>query len=293
MIYKAKLLLFGEYTVIQGSSALAVPIGGFSGSWRQGSANPPQKDLTAFAGYLAADPELVEILDVGAFRQFLTQGWFVDSSIPAGYGLGSSGVVCAAVYDRFARLPLNGSEPVNLPALKRILAKMESFFHGSSSGVDPLVTYAGQPLLFKGQEVSLRFLPKLPAGWHFFLMDTGMPRQTGPLVERYLEQCQDPEYLKTIKTRLLPEVEAAIQSLLEGDPAALFEHYQAISRVQWDLFPDKIPANCRSLWETGMTASDWSVKLCGAGGGGFLLVLSRSPKFKRQYPDSIAVQLDE
>ncbi len=292
MIYKAKLLLFGEYTVIQGSPALAIPFGGFSGSWQPGNGAQSQKDLSVFAAFLAADPELKELLDTDAFLRFLQQGWFFDSSIPTGYGLGSSGAVCAAVYDRFARMPLPGTSPADLPELKRILAKMESFFHGSSSGADPLVVYADRPLLFKNQEIRIQSLPDLPVGWQFFLLDTGMPRQTGPLVERYLKQCQDPEYLEKIKTRLIPEVESAIQSLLNGNAATLFERFKTIGRIQGDLLQDMIPENDRPLWETGLAARDWSVKLCGAGGGGFLLVLSRNKAFETEYTGNrIAIQL--
>ena len=58
------------------------------------------------------------------------QNLYFDSNIPQGYGLGSSGALVAAFYDRYALNKINyigkfTSDKIAL--LKNIFAKMESF----------------------------------------------------------------------------------------------------------------------------------------------------------------------
>ena len=274
MVYNAKILLFGEYTVIQGSPALAIPFSGFSGRWRT---NRPAEapDLLPFVQYLTGIDFLNETLDTAGLEDFLRSGGYFDSTIPTGYGAGSSGALVAAVYDRFAHSPIKPATPEELGAVRTVLAEMESFFHGASSGADPLVSYVNRPLLFRGNEVSFADIPgDTAAGEAFFLLDTGIARQTGPLVKRYLEGCRDEVYDRRIREQLLPAVTAAIRLMLSGGPG-LFDAFKTVSRAQWALMPDMIPPACRALWAASLDATGWGIKLCGAGGGGFLLGMTR------------------
>jgi len=75
---------------------------------------------------------------------------YFDSSIPQGYGVGSSGALVAAIYDTYAIDKIEATETLTrdkLLRLKEIFSLMESFFHGKSSGLDPLNSYLSIPIL--------------------------------------------------------------------------------------------------------------------------------------------------
>ncbi|MFN5236819.1 MAG: mevalonate kinase, partial [Bacteroidota bacterium] len=145
--YPSKLLLFGEHILLQGGSALAIPLHRFSGFWQpEGTPLPAEimAKLRLFANSTHLDS--IDHLDAGRFASELELGLSLQSDIPVGYGLGSSGALCAAVYDRYCT-----SKTDDLAELKLIFSGMESFFHGSSSGIDPLTSYLDKPLLIRNK----------------------------------------------------------------------------------------------------------------------------------------------
>ena len=110
--FKAKILLFGEYTIINGAHALALPIDHFSGKWAFAKTNQAknlQLELSKFTNYLdklQQNGDLLADLDIQKFKLQLREGLYFKSSIPHGYGVGSSGALCAAVYKRFSRMKI-------------------------------------------------------------------------------------------------------------------------------------------------------------------------------------------
>jgi hypothetical protein len=53
LVYPSKLLLFGEYAIIKGGRALAIPFSRFSGHWARAKENTPQQEtLRSLAFYL-------------------------------------------------------------------------------------------------------------------------------------------------------------------------------------------------------------------------------------------------
>ena len=80
---------------------------------------------------------------------------YFDSSIPQGYGVGSSGALVAAIYDEYASDKITVLENLTrdkLLQLKTIFSEMESFFHGKSSGLDPLNSYLSIPILINSKD---------------------------------------------------------------------------------------------------------------------------------------------
>lgn len=280
MKYYAKLLWLGEYSVIEGSHALASPYQRFAGSWQYAEGSRPdgrQQQLTAFAAYLHGLERagtLPAALDWRRFQQELAEGLYFDSDIPAGYGLGSSGALCAAVYQRYARERISRSAHDRYGELREQLARLESFFHGSSSGTDPLICYLNQPvLLLAGGKIEPVVLPTLPSGegYRFFLLDTRIRRQTGPLVNHFVECCRQPLFASHVQSQLIPRTNSAIQAMLAGDWPTLFERWSQISHFQWEHFQRMIPAQFKELWQHSLAHDAFRFKLCGAGGGGYLL----------------------
>jgi len=280
MNYYAKLLWLGEYSVIKGSHALASPYLCFSGSWQfHESARPASgpQSLLPYAdhlGKLEQANNLPAALDWRRFRQDLEKGLYFDSNIPTGYGLGSSGALCAAVYRRYARERISRSARERYAELREQLARLESFFHGSSSGTDPLICYLNQAvLLLAGGKIEPVVLPPLPTSetYRFFLLDTHQRRQTAPLVNHFMERCRQPDFASHVQTQLIPRTNSAIEAMLAGDWPALYERWSQISTFQWEHFQAMIPADFRALWKSSLDHDAFRLKLCGAGGGGYLL----------------------
>ncbi len=262
--FPAKVLLLGEYTILNGSKALALPYEELGGKWSFDKTETDyrhnsRKSLRAFIEKSGATSVNLEQMK----QDFLDGIWF-DSSIPQGFGLGSSGAVIAAIYHRY------GHPTGIIDKDKHELARLEDFFHGSSSGLDPLVSHVQKPLLihsFSEVEV-LKERPNLKG---FFLLNTGKPRSTGPLVSIYQEKMKDPQFKQGCADVLAREVNFAIASVLTGDTQHLFHHLWHISKFQWEFFPEMIPTKERGPWTKGLETGDYILKLCGAGGGGFIL----------------------
>ncbi len=276
MTYPAKLLLLGEYTVLTCSHALARPYPAFSGAWQH---HGKGADLYPFLQYLREDPggEKAGLkLDVDRFDRDLDEGWHFESDIPAGYGLGSSGALCAGVYDRYAIGKIMPADVARFGSLQQQLAWMESYFHGSSSATDPMVSYVNRPLLLlRGGSPEPVFLPPTEAPYRIFLLDTGIRRQTGPLVRHFMESCRDARYANAVETLLGPVNNIAIQAWLAGEWESLYQHWAEISTLEYRFLQKMIPESFRDLWEKSMHGGPFFLKICGAGGGGFLLGITR------------------
>lgn len=269
--YPSKLLLFGEYTIINGSRALAVPYAHYAGNWAIGA--EPDDRLLAFAAYLAEEASLQAQLDTRGFHQAVQAGLYFASNIPTGYGLGSSGALCAAVYDKYAFNQIGKEEVNRFGLLRQQLATMERHFHGSSSGTDPLICYLQHPVMIHSEGIiKLVDLPDFTGlPYSFFLLDTGISRSTGPLVKHYLAKCEQPAYKRNISNVLNPQVDLLIDNFLQAEWSRVEEGMKKVSQLQWTHFQEMIPDDLKSIWQQGLAAGAYTLKLCGAGGGGFLL----------------------
>ncbi len=282
--YPAKLLLFGEYTIIKESRALAVPFHHYGGSWQQEAVakedRAHQEGLPALLNYIkeAQKNNRLRIIDVEAFETAIHQGDYFDSNIPGGYGLGSSGAVTAAVYDRFASNKVDHNTPEGLYQLKQILADIESCFHGASSGADPLVCYLNQPVLFHSKKDMETVEVTADRQATLFLIDTGMSRQTEPLVKLFLKNCEDQNYNDRLLSELTPLVDDAITAFLQNDKEGLLNLVHQISYFQFKYFAPMIPDAFRTPWLDCLNSSHSKLKLCGAGGGGCILGTTINPE---------------
>lgn len=280
--YFSKLLLFGEYTIIKDSQALAIPLDKYFGHWAfatdKEQAETLQYDLIAFVRHLSQLQEGGSLLSTLNTNQLLDalekKHLYFDSTIARGYGLGSSGALCAAIYDQFALSKISPDDVHSIHQLKNQLAQLESFFHGASSGVDPLIAYVARPLFVHSKD-NFQFctLPDFnPAASNtVFLIDTNIARQTEALVQIFLQKCEDVYYTNRLEASLIPDVEEAIHYFLSGNGERLMESVHKISFFQYKYFLEMIPEAFQQMWLNGLSSSTYKLKLCGAGGGGFIL----------------------
>ena len=265
--FPAKVLLFGEYTILLGAPALAVPIQNFTSRWDFSDApHPSQVHLQSLLQYLKK--EQCSFLDLRAFDNDMKKGLLYDTTIPIGYGAGSSGSVSAAILHRYSTSPTKDQAKIRTQ-----LQFIEDNFHGKSSGLDPLVSYYQKPVLVD-EEKQVQLLPDLE--WKgigtFFLIDTLKSRSTAPLVQAFKERLQEEEgYMSDLKDILVPDVKQAIANLQAGNATALFDSMHDISMFQFKYFKTMILPDFQDLWLKGLSSDLFKLKLCGAGGGGYIL----------------------
>jgi len=292
----SKLLLFGEYSIIKKGNALAVPYPLFEGHLRfktqQNQGQNQQfidSELRAFAQFLKHhdNSSLKEILDVDSFFFDVGQGLYFNSSIPQGYGVGSSGALVAAVLDNYLMIPRDKLME-NIDHLKSILSTMESHFHGASSGIDPLISFLGAPIkIIKGVTTKVISLDNHCNGLNLFLVNTGRPRRTEPLVNLFLEKVKSEKFSKEFNDVLIPSTDLCIDGFLNNDEKALTEGFRNISEFQFGHMQEMIPKLFQKLWKDGLESNDYYLKLCGAGGGGFILGLTRDIENAKKHFDGI------
>jgi len=252
-----------------------MPLVDFFGTWKYESniivAKKLQQELPSFKQYLEKQG-LTEWIDTNTFSINLAKGLYFDANIPTGYGVGSSGALCAAILGKFGKK----NELLSFLDLKKIFAQMESFFHGASSGTDPLVSYLNYPILLgnKIQQVALTEQEKT-AKTGLFLLDTHLKREASPFINGFLERCKDKFYEQKCQAQLVPLVEDAIHTFLHGQWDLLFSTMHELSLFQFRYFDFMILEDFKQLWLDGLSSDHFKLKICGAGGGGFLLGISK------------------
>ncbi|MDN3595459.1 mevalonate kinase family protein [Zunongwangia endophytica] len=284
-LFYSKILLFGEYGIIKDSKGLSIPYNFYNGALKV-SEEPTAKSkesnehLVRFAAYLNTlqneNPDLVNF-DIASLEADIEKGMYFDSSIPQGYGVGSSGALVAAIYDKYATDKITVLENLTrdkLLKLKKIFGKMESFFHGESSGLDPLNSYLSIPILINSKDnIEPAGIPSQTENGTgaVFLLDSGSTGETAPMVSIFMENMKQEPFRKMLKNQFVKHTDACVDDFLKGDVKSLFKNVKHLSHVVLDNFKPMIPPQFHKLWKHGIETNDYYLKLCGSGGGGYIL----------------------
>jgi len=260
--------------------ALSIPYKMFEGRLDFKREIPPSKDkeLMALFYYLRdmeKNNKLSFEIDLESFFEDIINGLYFDSTIPRGYGLGSSGALCAALFDRYGGEQYKKTNEVS--TLRSYFSEIESHFHGASSGLDPLISFLNSPILIKNKNLGTTEVPTYTHGdGAFFLLNTGRERRTEPLVNLFLEKCKSQDFSNLCHNVLSPITNNCISSFLAGDTSSLYEFFRELSDFQYRYFNPMIPKNFQELWKKGLKSEEFYFKLCGAGGGGYLLGMTKN-----------------
>ena len=284
-LFYSKILLFGEYGIIKDSKGLSIPYNFFKGALKMDE-NPDEKagrsnqGLREFVSYLEhldkEDPNWVTF-DLQALKKDVDAGMYFDSSIPQGYGIGSSGALVAAIYDKYATEKITVLENLTrekLLKLKEIFGKMESFFHGKSSGLDPLNSYLSLPILINSKDnIESTSLPSQnqQGKGAVFLLDSGTTGETAPMVQIFMEKMKQEGFRKVLKDQFIRHTDACVEDFINGNVKSLFGNLKELSHVVLNHFKPMIPKEFHKLWKQGIESNDYYLKLCGSGGGGYIL----------------------
>jgi mevalonate kinase len=284
-LFYSKILLFGEYGIIKDSKGLSIPYNFYNGALKaDGNASEEaiksNQNLGRFVSYLGQlqteQPELVTF-DLATLQKDVASGMYFDSSIPQGYGVGSSGALVAAIYDKYAQNKITVLENLTrekLLQLKTIFGQMESFFHGKSSGLDPLNSYLSIPILINSQNnIEATGIPtqSLTGKGAVFLLDSGIVGETAPMVNIFMENLKDQGFRTMLKTQFIKHTDACVENFLGGDMKSLFANTKKLSKVVLSNFKPMIPEQFHGIWQKGIDTNDYYLKLCGSGGGGYIL----------------------
>ena len=284
-LFYSKILLFGEYGIIRDSKGLSIPYNFYNGALKRDE-NPSEqaiesnKSMQRFAVYLGQlqqdQPDLVTF-DIQTLKADLDTGMYFDSSIPQGYGVGSSGALVAAIYDKYAQDKITVLENLTrekLLQLKTIFGQMECFFHGKSSGLDPLNSYLSIPILINSKDnIEATGIPtqSFDGKGAVFLIDSGIVGETAPMVNIFMENLKDKGFRAMLKNQFVKHTDACVENFLGGDIKSLFMNTKKLSKVVLNHFKPMIPEQFHALWQNGIDTNDYYLKLCGSGGGGYIL----------------------
>ncbi|MAP55324.1 mevalonate kinase [Altibacter sp.] len=284
-LFYSKILLFGEYGIIKDSKGLSIPYNFYKGALKIDESKTvathgSNQSLKRFTDYLAKlqeeKPNLVTF-DIEALQEDVAKGLYFDSSIPQGYGVGSSGALVAAIYDKYAFEKITVLENLTrekLLQLKGIFSEMESFFHGKSSGLDPLNSYLSLPILINSQDsIEPAGIPSQTENGKgaVFLLDSGSTGETAPMVQIFMENMKQEGFRNMLKDQFVKHTDACVEDFLQGDVKSLFGNIKQLSKVVLDNFKPMIPKQFHALWKKGIETNAYYLKLCGSGGGGYML----------------------
>lgn len=280
-LFYAKIILFGEYGMIEDSQGLVVPYSFYKGTLKfsedhsefEARSNGHLQKYADFLQELRLPEDFT--LDVQRFKDDIAAGLFFDSNIPQGYGVGSSGALVAAIFEKYSFTkhdPENISKE-NLKNLKAVFGEMESYFHGKSSGMDPLICYMNLPILIENRENLDRV--SIPDGEEgkgaIFLIDSGMIGETGPMIQIFFEKMKTEGFRKTLKEEFIRYNNACIDAFLKKDMNPFFRNLKKLSHWAYEHFRPMIPESIFNIWKKGLDSNAYYLKLCGSGGGGYIL----------------------
>ena len=286
-LFYSKILLFGEYGIIKDSKGLSIPYNFYNGALKITDVNTPfAKDSNAklfkFYNYLKNLNSSIVNFNLDKFHSDLKLGMYFDSSIPEGYGVGSSGALVAAVYDYYANNKITVLENLNrekLLKLKDIFSTMESFFHGKSSGLDPLNSYLSIPILINSKkDIKVTGIPSQQRDGEgaVFLLDSGEVSTTAPMINIFMEKMKKDGFRKMLNNQFIKYTNRCVEDFLNGDLSSLFQNTKKLSKVVFDNFKPMIPNKYHSLWKKGIDNDSYFLKLCGSGGGGYILGFTKN-----------------
>lgn len=284
-LFYSKILLFGEYGIIKDSKGLSIPYNFYNGALKvdenpSAEAIKSNSSLRKFVTYLenlqSEQPELVTF-NLDLLKADVERGMYFDSSIPQGYGVGSSGALVAAIYDKYADNKITVLENLTrekLLQLKTTFSQMESFFHGKSSGLDPLNSYLSIPILINSKDnIEATGIPTQSTNGKgaVFLLDSGIVGETAPMVNIFMENLKDQGFRTMLKNQFVKYTDACVENFLGGDMKSLFSNTKKLSKVVLNNFKPMIPEQFHGIWQKGIDTNDYYLKLCGSGGGGYIL----------------------
>jgi len=274
----SKLILFGEHAVVYGRPAIAVPFPLEVKSTIKEKSGIITIDFPHYSGPIDRVPMHMQGL-VACIRETLNyleqpfEGLLIqlDSAIPLGRGLGSSAAIAASLVRGL--FSFYGRE-VSQKELLALVQISEVYAHGNPSGVDMATVSSEVPIWFQmGQETEPIHIG---APLHVVVADSGRISDTHQTVKSVREKSlSEPFKIQQSMERFEKITVLAKRALAKGDPILLGRMLSLNHTELMDLGVSDEGLNL--LVYTARKAGALGAKLTGAGKGGCMLALAKSP----------------
>ena len=280
----AKILLFGEYLIVYGNEGLIIPYNLFGGKL----VIPKEEDydiisnnyLVSYYGFLKKNKFFKNKIDLNNLKLNLKNKLFFESNIPIGYGIGSSGAVVSAIYSKYAlnKISRADNNKDSLVELKEIFSIMEGFFHGKSSGLDPLNSYLNSPILVQKNNIKKITIPKQDKfkSGGIFLVDSGKIKITELMIGSFIKKMDEKSFQNAIQNKMVNVNQKCIQFFLESNIESLIDNVKELSIMTFEYLKKMIPKDFYNLWLMGIEQNLYYLKLCGSGGGGYIIGFTKN-----------------
>lgn len=290
----AKVILFGEYVLLRGGKALGMPLAKFYGKL---SSEPLHSEraqkshfhLNKYVQWLNDQGDLSIYLNLKSLNEAISKGHWLDANIPLNAGLGSSGAMVAAILKQYGK---EGISQLSLVELKTLLARFEDFFHGTSSGIDPLICYLARPILLESAKIKrleIDFRTQFEK-IHAFLLPINGAGKTGELVQTFQQKCLNNTFKQKIDNFYIPLSNGIIDHFTSLKLGPFWTDLKQLSTTQLELFPEMIAPDLQELYLEGLSTEKFLLKLCGSGGGGFALGFTKDwDSILQRFPRAILI----
>ena len=91
------------------------------------------------------------------------------------------------------------------------------------------------------------------------------------MVNIFMNKMKNEGFRKMLNEEFVTYTDACIEDFLQGDVKSLFGNVKSLSKVVLNNFKPMIPDAFHKVWKHGIKTNDYYLKLCGSGGGGFIL----------------------
>ena len=115
-----------------------------------------------------------------------------------------------------------------------------------------------------------------------FLLDSGIVGETAPMVRIFMENMKQEGFRSMLKHQFIKHTDACVDDFLKGDIKSLFSNTKQLSKVVLNNFKPMIPQQFHELWKKGIETNEYYLKLCGSGGGGYMLGFTEDIDIARQ-----------
>jgi mevalonate kinase len=104
-----------------------------------------------------------------------------------------------------------------------------------------------------------------------FLLDSEIIGETAPMINIFMDKMKNEGFRKMLNEDFAKYTDACIEDFLHGNVKSLFGNVKSLSKVVLSNFKPMIPKAFHNLWQQGIDSNAYYLKLCGSGGGGYIL----------------------
>ena len=102
-------------------------------------------------------------------------------------------------------------------------------------------------------------------------MDSEIVGKTAPMVNIFMNKMKNEGFRRMLNEDFARYTDACIDDFLHGNVKSLFGNVKQLSKVVLSNFKPMIPKAFHPIWQQGIDTNAYYLKLCGSGGGGYIL----------------------